>query len=168
MTVFWIWIYWKISPFARTPAQYRPIPKAAEQLRETAMRGLDTAPAPRGAFKSEVHRFAVASLVSSYISMRSCLVEDLYISRGYPRYGHPRIKGSKRICVKKSTRLGHQGITTLVYPTHMALKYCDESGMAKTDLGMVSEAMRSVANTICEEERDAWVSRCRETGDVDL
>jgi len=38
----------------------------------------------------------------------------------------------------------------------------------KLNLGMVSEAMRSVADTICEEERDAWISRCRETGDIEL
>ena len=36
--------------------------------------------------------------------------------------------------------------------------------MAKLNLGMVSESMRKAAGLICEEERVAWLDRCRETG----
>ena len=45
----------------------------------------------------------------------------------------------------------------------MASKVCDNPVWQKLNLGMVSESMRSEALVLCEEERDAWVTRCRET-----
>jgi len=119
----------------------------------------------RGAFKSEVHRFAVASWSLHIYDEELAWLKDLYISRGYlPATVIQWIKGSKEVAYKNRLDwvINHSTVSESerIWP----LKSVMNPVWQKLHLGMVSESMRSVADTLCEEERDTWVAHCRETG----
>ena len=118
-----------------------------------------------GAFKLEVHRFAVSSWSSSIYEEELIWLKDLYISRGYP----PAMviqwtKGSKEDAYKNRldwvTKHNKLSESERIWP----LKSEMNPVWQKLNLGLVSESMRKAASLIVEEERSVWEERCRETG----
>src|SRR5882757_4246286 len=97
--------------------------------------------------------------------MRNGLVErPLHLARLPTGNSHPRIKGSKDIAYKNQLDwvTSHSNISESerIWP----LKAVMNPVWQKLHLGMVSESMCSEILTLCEEERDAWVVHCQETG----
>jgi hypothetical protein len=107
----------------------------------------------RGAFKSEVHRFAVASWSSHIYNEELVWLKDLYISRGYPPATVIQwIKGSKDVAYKN--RLDWKFESELDESVRIwPLKSVMNPVWQKLNLGMVSQAMRSAAAPIVEDER---------------
>jgi len=123
----------------------------------------------RGAFKSEVHRFAVASWSPHIYDEELVWLKDLYISRGYPPATVIQwIKSSKEIAYKNRLDwvISHSKVdeSERIWP----LKSVMNPVWQKLNLRMVSESMRSVVDTICEEERVLIDDQIRENfGAVD-
>ena len=118
-----------------------------------------------GAFKSEVHRFAVASWSSSIYEEELIWLKDLYISRGYPPATVIQwTKGSKEDAYKNRldwvTKRNTPSVSERIWP----LKSEMNPVWQKLNLGLVSESMRKAASLIVEEERARWDDHCRETG----
>jgi len=81
-------------------------------------------------------------------------LKDLYILRGYPPATVIQwIKGSKEVAYKNRldwvTKADNQGESERIWP----LKSDMNPAWQKLNLGMVTEAMRRTAESICEEER---------------
>ena len=119
----------------------------------------------RGAFKSEVYRFTIASWTSSIFDEELDWLKDLYISCGYPPATVIQwIKGSKEIAFKNQldwvTKNKVLGEVERIWP----LKSEMNPVWQKLNLGMVSKSMHKAAGLICEEEQVAWVDHCWETG----
>ena len=115
----------------------------------------------KGAFKSEVHRFAVASWSSHIYNEELVWLKDLYISRGYPPAMVIQwIKGSKEAVFKNRldwvTNKNDISETERIWP----LKSVMNPVWQKLYLGMVSESMCKAASLICEEERATFAVVC--------
>jgi len=157
------------SPYSREQRlKYRPYRKPLNNFERLPWCTGHALQLLRGAFKSEVHRFAVASWSTHIYNEELVWLKDLYISRGYPPATVIQwIKGSKDIALKNRLDWVTSHSTVSESERIWPLKSVMNPVWQKLNLGMVSESMRSVADTICEEERDTWVARCRETGMLD-
>ena len=117
-----------------------------------------------GAFKSEVHRFAVMSWSSHIYNEELVWLKDLYISRSYPPETVINwIKSSKEVVYKNQldwTFDNDVGESERIWP----LKSVMNLVWQKMNLGMVSEAMRSEAFTLCNEERQCQVDLAHDRG----
>jgi hypothetical protein len=107
----------------------------------------------RGAFKLEVHRFAVASWSSHIYNEELVWLKDLYISRGYPLATVMNwIKGSKDNAYKN--RLDWTFDLEVEESDHIwPLKSIMNLVWQKLNLGMVSDTMHRAAAPFIEEER---------------
>ena len=118
----------------------------------------------RGAFKSEVHRFAVASWSSHVYSEELVWLKDLYISRGYPPATVMQwIKSSKGDAYKNRldwTFDSEVEESARVWP----LKSVMNPVWQKLNLGMVSEAMRLKAEDIANVEDQEYQHACLAVG----
>jgi hypothetical protein len=107
----------------------------------------------RGAFKSEVHRFAVASWSSHIYNEELVWLKDLYISRGYPPATVMNwIKGSKDNAYKNRLDWTFDlevEESDRIWP----LKSIMNPVWQKLNLGMVSDAMHRASAPFIEEER---------------
>ena len=106
----------------------------------------------RGAFKSEVYRFTVASWSSHIYNEELVWLKDLYISRGYPLATVMSwIQGSKEIAYKNRldwTFDDESEVSERIWP----LKSVMNLVWQKVNLGMVSEAMHSRSAALIKED----------------
>jgi hypothetical protein len=107
----------------------------------------------RGAFKSEIHRFAVASWSTHIYNEELIWLKDLYISRGYPPATVMQwIKSSKDAAYKNRldwTFESELESSSRIWP----LKSVMNPVWQKLNLGMVSDSMRRASAPFIEEER---------------
>ena len=106
----------------------------------------------RGAFRSEVHRFAVASWSSHIYDEELAWLKDLYISRGYPPATVIQwIQSSKVVAWKNRldwTNNRKEVESERIWP----LKSVMNPVWQKVNLGMVTETMRVTAVNMIEAE----------------
>ena len=154
------------SPYSRDQRlKYRPYRKPLNNFERLPWCTGHAVQLLRGAFKSEVHRFAVASWSTSIYEEELVWLKDLYISHGYPPATVIQwTKGSKEDAYKN--RL--DWVTKRYKPSESERIWPLKSEMnpvwQKLNLGLVSESMRKAASLIVEEERARWDEHCRETG----
>ena len=154
------------SPYSREQRlKYRPYRKPLNNFERLPWCTGHALQLLRGAFKSEVHRFAVASWSSHIYNEELSWLKDLYISRGYPPVTVMQwIKGSKENVYKNRldwvTSKNDTGESERIWP----LKSVMNPVWQKLNLGMVSESMRKAAGLIFEEERAAFAVVRREAG----
>src|SRR5258706_11649623 len=148
---------WK-SPSSRDQRlRYRPYRKPLNNFERLPWCTGHSLQLLRGAFKSEVHRFAVSSWSSHIYNEELVWLKDLYILHGYPLATVIQwIKSSKEVAFKNRldwvTGGNDTGDTERIWP----LKSVMNPVWQKLNLGMVSESMRKAAGLICEEERAAF------------
>src|SRR5258706_9496838 len=119
----------------------------------------------RGAFKSEIHRFAVASWSLHIYNEELAWLKDLYILRGYLLATVIQwIKGSKEVAYKNRLDWVISHSTVVESKRIWPLKSVMNPVWQKLHLGMVSESMHSVADTLCEEERAITDNQLRQLG----
>jgi len=113
----------------------------------------------RGAFKSEVHRFAVASWSSHIYNEELVWLKDLYISRGYPPAMVIQwIQGFKVDAYKKRLDWTSNDLLVDASECIWPLKCIMNLVWQKLNLGMVSEAMRHAAACLIEDEEAEYRS----------
>jgi len=144
---------WK-SPSSRDQRlRYRPYRKPLNNFERLPWCTGHSLQLLRGAFKSEVHRFAVSSWSSHIYNEELVWLKDLYILHGYPLATVIQwIKGSKEIAYKNHldwTREEDLTGSECIWP----LKSSMNAVWQKLNLGMVSESMRTACTVICDEER---------------
>ena len=143
------------SPFSREHRlKYRPYRKPLNNFERLPWCTGHALQLLRGAFRSEVYRFAIASWNPSIYREELDWLKDLYISRGYPPATVIQwIKGSKEVAYKNRldwvTKSNTLGDAERIWP----LKSVMNPVWQKLNLGMVNEAMRREALLLCEEER---------------
>ena len=152
------------SPYSRKQRlKYRPYRKPLNNFERLPWCTGHSLQLLRGAFKSEVHRFAVASWSTHIYNEELVWLKDLYISHGYPPATVIQwIKGSKEAAFKNRldwvTSKNDISESEHIWP----LKSVMNPVWQKLSLSMVSESMRRTAESLCEEERAFISTRHRE------
>ena len=154
------------SPFSRDHRlKYRPYQKPLNNFERLPWCTGHAIQLLRGAFKSEVHRFAVVSWLTSIYEEELVWLKDLYISRGYPPATVIQwTKGAKEDAWKNRLDWITKGISLSEDDRIWPLKSVMNPVWHKLNLRLVSESMRKAASLIVNEERADWEAHCRETG----
>jgi hypothetical protein len=153
------------SPFSRDQRlRYRPYRKPMNNFERLPWCTGHALQLLRGAFRSEVYRFAVASYSTHVFNEELVWLKDLYISRGYPPATVMNwIQSSKEIAYKNRldwTLDDEVEESARIWP----LKSVMNPVWQKLNLGMVSEAMRRTATRFIDEERTEYVQHCLDNG----
>jgi len=154
------------SPYSREHRlKYRPYRKPLNNFERLPWCTGHALQLLRGAFKSEVHRFAAASWSPHIYDEELSWLKDLYIAHGYPPATVIQwIKGSKEVAYKNRldwvSKVNNPGESERIWP----LKSEMNPVWQKLNLGMVSESMCRSAETICKEERAAFTVVRRNAG----
>jgi hypothetical protein len=120
----------------------------------------------RGAFKSEVYRFAVSSWCFPLFNEEMIWLKDLYISRGYPPATVMNwIQSSKDIAYKNRLDWVPKASRSMEKPERIwPLKSVMNPIWQKLNLGMVNDVMRRSADRLMDEDRDRWRIHCAREG----
>jgi hypothetical protein len=117
----------------------------------------------RGAFKSEIHRFAVASCTPDIYRQELAWLKDLYISRSYPPATVIQwIQSSKEVAFKNRLEWAFDTVeeSERIWP----LKSVMNPVWQKVNLGMVSETMRRTAMRLISDEDTDYRAKCAARG----
>jgi hypothetical protein len=155
------------SPFAYDRRlKYRPYRKLMNNFERLPWCTGHSLQLLRGAFKSEVYRFAVSSWCISLFNEEMVWLKDLYISRGYPPATVMNwIQSAKDIAYKNRLdwvpkALRPEEKSERIWP----LKSVMNPVWQKLNLGMVNDVMRRSADRLMDEDRDRWRIHCAREG----